>query len=70
MELRQRKTTHVGMSAKPCGMCGGTNVAAMRSQAVRRGAAWINPWFDPAPRTHDLCRDCGAKHRTENGVRV
>jgi len=70
MEVRQRRATRVGVSREPCGVCGSTNVVAMRSRAVRRGADWLNPTWDPAPRTHDLCRDCGAKHRTENGERI
>ncbi|TQN37965.1 hypothetical protein FHU33_4642 [Blastococcus colisei] len=70
MDVRQRRASQIGVSEQPCGVCGSANVVAMTSRAVRRGASWVNPRFDPAPRTHDLCRDCGAKHRTENGVRV
>ena len=70
MEVRQRRATQIGVSSEPCGICGSVNVVVMRSRAVRRGAARLNPMFDSAPRTHDLCRDCGAKHRTENGQRV
>ncbi|WP_116449486.1 hypothetical protein [Blastococcus litoris] len=70
MEVRQRRATDLGPSTEPCGICGSRNVVARRSEVVRRGSAWINPRFDPAPRTHDLCRDCGAKHRTEDGRRI
>ncbi|TKJ23141.1 hypothetical protein [Blastococcus sp. CCUG 61487] len=70
MEVRLRRATAIGVSSEPCGICGSGNVVAMRSQAVRRGVARINPRWDPAPRTHDLCRDCGAKRRTEDGRRV
>lgn len=70
VDMRLRRATAIGVSTEPCGICGGGNVVAMRSRAVRRGAAWLDPRWDPAPRTHDLCRDCGAKHRTEDGRRV
>mgnify|MGYP004513902779 CR=1 FL=1 len=70
MDVRQRRVTPIGASTEPCGMCGGTNVVAMESRAVRQGTAWLNPRWNPAPRTHDLCRDCGAKHRTEGGRRI
>ncbi|SOE00358.1 hypothetical protein SAMN06272739_2551 [Blastococcus haudaquaticus] len=68
--MRQRRATQIGPSHRPCGVCGSVNVVAMESRAVRTGAARLNPLFDAAPRTHDLCRDCGAKHRTENGLRI
>lgn len=70
MEVRQRRATAIGRSTEPCSLCGSENVVAMSSRAVRHGVAWVNPRWDPAPRTHDLCRDCGAKHRTEDGRRV
>lgn len=70
MEVRQRRVDQLGVSTEPCGVCGSANVVAMRSRAVRRGAAWVNPRFDPAPRTYDLCRDYGAERRTENDMRI
>ena len=70
MEVRQRRATQTGVSTEPCGLCGSTDVVAMRSQAVRRGTARVNPLWRPATRTYDVCRDCGAKHPTENGQRV
>ncbi len=70
MDVRERRTTQIGISTEPCGLCGSTKVVAMKSRAVRRGAALLNPRWDAATRTYDLCRDCGAKHRTEDGRRV
>jgi hypothetical protein len=70
MEVRQRRAVEIGVSTQPCGVCGGGNVVAMESRAVRRGADRLNPLWKSASRTHDLCRDCGAKHRTEHGQRI
>jgi hypothetical protein len=42
----------------------------MESRALRRGTAWVNPLWKSSPRTHDLCRDCGAKHRTDGDRRI
>jgi hypothetical protein len=67
---RHRRAFEVGPSARPCGLCGSADVVLMQTRAVRHGAAWLNPRFDPAPRTHELCRSCGAKHRTQNGLRL
>jgi hypothetical protein len=70
VDVRQRHAFQVGESAEPCGVCGGGNVVKMESRAIRRGTAWINPRWKSSPRTHDLCRDCGAKHRTDGDRRI
>jgi hypothetical protein len=70
MRVRERRATQRGECAEPCALCGSHNVVAMSSRAVRHGSAWLNPRWDPSPRTYDLCRDCGSKHRTESGRRV
>ncbi len=41
-------------------MCGAATVVT-ESRAVRRGAAWLNPKWNPEVRVHELCRSCGAK---------
>jgi hypothetical protein len=70
MEVRQRKAVHLGPSTLPCGICGGTDVVAVETRLVRHGIDWLNPRWRSMPRTHDLCRGCGAKHRTEAGRRI
>jgi hypothetical protein len=45
-------------------------LVVIESRAVRRGAAWLNPRFDPAVRTYELCPSCGAKHHLKAGQRI
>jgi hypothetical protein len=45
-------------------------MVVIESRAVRRGADRLNPRFDPAIRTYELCRGCGAKHQLKDGQRV
>jgi hypothetical protein len=42
----------------------------MESRAVRRGADLLNPRFDPAIRTYELCAACGTKHHIRDGQRI
>ena len=66
----RRQATELGRSARPCDLCGSANVIAMESHAVRGGTALLKLHWDAAKRTYDLCSDCGARHRTDNGLRV
>jgi hypothetical protein len=67
-EDRQRR--ELGRSTRLCGICSGAEMVIIESRAVRRGVDRLNPRFDPAIRTYELCRGCGAKHHLRNGQPV
>jgi hypothetical protein len=65
-----RRRREIGRSIRLCGVCTGAEMVVIESRAVRRGAARLNPRFDPAIRTYELCRRCGAKHHLKDGERT
>ena len=56
----ERKRIELDVPGAPCQLCGAATVVT-QSRAVRRGAAWLNPRWDPEIRVYELCRSCGAK---------
>jgi hypothetical protein len=59
MQARRERTVS-DIPGAPCQLCNGATVIA-QTQAVRRGAARLNPRWNPEIRVYELCQACGAK---------
>ncbi len=56
----EREQTSVLPSDSRCGLCG-AGLLLVASRRLRRGLAWLNPLWDPATMTHEVCPSCGAR---------
>ena len=69
-DVASRFTEQIGTTERTCDICGHAGLLVTRSRARRRGAARVNPRFDPEERTYELCPECGVRYRVEDGQRV
>lgn len=59
--MQSRRERHkLNVPGAPCQLCQGATEVT-QSRAVRRGAARLNPRWDPDIRVYELCTVCGAK---------
>lgn len=65
-----RRRREIGRSDRSCGVCAAVGMTVVESRAVRRWTDLLNPTFDPAVRTYELCAACGAKHHLRDGQRI
>lgn len=59
--MQPRRSTQLGTTAAPCGICGHDGQVVAETRAVRTGFARLNPFFDAKPRTYRVCPECGAR---------
>ena len=56
----RRKQTSAVLGDGRCTLCGGT-LMLVTSRRVRRGAALLNPLWDPGVEVHEVCSACRAR---------
>jgi hypothetical protein len=56
----RRKQTNAILGDGTCSLCGGV-LMLVTTRRVRRGAAWLNPLWDPQVKMHETCLTCRAR---------
>ena len=68
--MAERKRQTVGVSERPCDICGAAELPVIESRSTRHGIDLVNPAWRPRVRTYELCPACGVKYLLRDGQRV